>query len=144
VLDVKEETLFEASMNKKNREESMFSKVSKLAVAAMVSASVLAMSASAFAYCTNITISKAGAKVNGTTAVNNVAVQRDGASSGAGCTAWPTGTAIWFTLMTENQDAMLASALTALSLGNKVTISCAVEPCTTNGAGILTLITVEK
>ena len=123
----------------------MNARVSKTVIAALVSLSfVFAMSASAFAYCTNITITKAGAKVAGTTAVNNVALQRDVASpGGAGCDAWPLGTPIWFTLMTENQDAMLAAGLTALSLGHKVTVQCAVEPCVTNGTGILSLLTVE-
>jgi len=122
----------------------MFTRLSKVVMAVFVScALVAAFSVSASAYCTNITIVKAGAKVNGTTAVNNVALQRDGASSGGGCDAWTTGTPIWFTLMSENQDAMLAGALTAYSLGAKVTVACATEPCVTDGSGVLTLITVE-
>ena len=122
----------------------MFTKMSKMVLTVFVScALVAAFSVSASAYCTNITIVKAGAKVNGTTAVNNVALQRDGASSGGDCDAWTTGTPIWFTLMTENQDAMLAASLTAYSLGSKVTVSCATSPCATDGTGILTLISVE-
>ena len=122
----------------------MFTRMSKVVMAVFVScALVAAFSVSASAYCTNITIVKAGAKVNGTTAVNNVGLQRDGASSGGGCDNWPVGQGIWFTLMAENQDAMLASALTAYSLGAKVTIACATEPCVADGSGVLTLITVE-
>lgn len=122
----------------------MFTRISKVVMAVFVScALVAAFSVSASAYCTNITIVKAGAKVNGTTAVNNVALQRDGVSSGEGCDAWTTGTPIWFTLMAENQDAMLAAALTAYAAGAKVTISCATEPCVADGSGVLTLITVE-
>lgn len=122
----------------------MFSKVSKAVVVVLVSfAVVTAFSAVSFAYCTNITVVKAGAKVDGTTATNSVALQRDGDSGGDGCDAWTQGTPIWFKAMTENQDAMLAAALTALSLGHTVTITCATEPCVTDGSGILTLITVE-
>ena len=122
----------------------MFSKVSKVVLVVLVSfAVVTAFSAVSFAYCTNITVVKAGAKVGGTTPVNSIYLQRDGVSGGDGCDAWPQGTGIWFSMMTENQDAMLAAGLTALSLGHKVTIACATEPCVTDGSGILTLVTVE-
>ena len=122
----------------------MFSKVSKAVVVVLVSfAVVTAFSAVSFAYCTNISVIKAGAKVVGTTPTNLIALQRDGATSGDGCTGWTQGTPIWFKTMTENQDAMLAAALTALSLGHKVTITCATEPCVTDGTGIVTLVTVE-
>jgi hypothetical protein len=122
----------------------MFFKVSKAVVVVLVSfAVVTAFSAVSFAYCTNITVVKAGAKVDGTTATNSIALQRDGATTGNGCTAWTQGSPIWFTAMTENQDAMLAAALTAMSLGHTVTVTCATEPCIADGTGILTLITVE-
>jgi hypothetical protein len=124
----------------------MFKKVTKSIMVLLVSIAVVtAFSASSFAaYCTNISIVKAGASVDGVTAKNQVVLKREGVSAGGDCDAWPLNTNIWFSLMPENQDAMLATSLTALSLDNKVTVVCATVPCPSDHTGVLVTVTVDK
>lgn len=71
-------------------------------------------------YCTGAVVKEVGAKVEGTTPKNVVLLQNSQATGA--CGNWAAGGLLWFYLDSPNQDGMLASALTALSLGQPVTV----------------------
>lgn len=65
--------------------------------------------------CEQATVTSVGAFNTG----DAVKVRND---EGIAFTGWPIGGEIWVTLHPDNADAMLATALTAMSLGKQVTV----------------------
>lgn len=68
-------------------------------------------------YCSRVVVKEAGAKT-----VNGVSRNALLLQTTQTCGNWGSGGLVWFYLDTPNQDAMLAAALTALALGNPVTV----------------------
>ncbi len=98
----------------------------------------LAGASSSFAesgYCTGVKVINAGAKIVGTTAVNQIRLQ----NTRNDCGDWAQNQTNNYTLMSENADAMLASALTALSLGYPVTVVSATADVYPNGGTMVSL-----
>lgn len=65
--------------------------------------------------CEKATVMSVGAFNSG----NSIKVRND---EGVDFTGWTAGQSIWVTLHPDNADAMLATALTAMSLGKQVTV----------------------
>jgi len=65
--------------------------------------------------CEKATVVAVGAKND----ANSVKVRND---EGIPFTGWAVGESIWVTLHPDNADAMLATALTAMSLGKQITV----------------------
>ncbi len=65
--------------------------------------------------CEKATVLSVGAFNTG----NSVKVRND---EGVDFTGWANGASIWVTLHPDNADAMLATALTAMSLGKQITV----------------------
>jgi hypothetical protein len=65
--------------------------------------------------CEQATVTSVGAFNTG----NSIKVRND---AGEPFTGWAAGAEIWVTLHPDNADAMLATALTAMSLGKQVTV----------------------
>ncbi len=89
--------------------------------AVMLSAVMLLLLGGTFAVaapggnCTKATILRIGAKNNG----NAIELRND---AGENFTGWAAGVTIWLVPHPDNTDAMLATALTAFSLGKQLTV----------------------
>ena len=96
---------------------------------AIITLSFMVISSNAFANCevkliqvgsTELTVDGAGDPVSG----HLLIAQRANPTSTTTCLGWSTATTQGFHIAVTNGDAMLATALTALSLGKTMTIAC--------------------
>ena len=70
-------------------------------------------------YCTGVTIVEVGAKTVAGVARDAILLKNTNTGT---CGNWAKNASLWFYLDTPNQDAMLATGLTALSLTSPVTV----------------------
>lgn len=91
--------------------DQVLKKVGMLAASALLITGLMMGNALANRLCPNVTIDQAGAKTDG----NAVRLTNIDTATVVG---WPVNETRWFTLDPDNEDALLATALTALASGN--------------------------
>jgi hypothetical protein len=91
-------------------------------------------------FCTGVVVVQAGAKVSGTQEVakNSVLLK----NTRSDCGNWAQNTNLWFYLAENNQNSMLAAALTSLAVKSKVTVVSKAGNVYVNW-GTLTLLTAS-